>query len=104
MRSRDAVKWHCRGYIALQLPPRHVFWRKTAQHCFYCDRVPPLQERQLDHLTPVVRGGTHEEGNIVPCCRACNRRKNDQTLDEFRTTQGLQHFPGERRMPHAPAP
>jgi len=29
----------------------------------------------MDHLVPVVRGGTSTRGNLVPACRECNSRK-----------------------------
>lgn len=38
----------------------------------------------IDHLIPLVRGGTHGVGNLAAMCRSCNSRKNARTLTEWR--------------------
>ncbi len=41
--------------------------------CAYCrQRVDRLEQ---DHIVPLVRGGLHAAGNIVPACRSCNATK-----------------------------
>lgn len=47
--------------------------------CAYCDA--PATE--IDHLTPISRGGTGERENLAPACRSCNARKGDATAEEF---------------------
>ena len=47
--------------------------------CFYCGE--PATE--IDHLTPISRGGTGELSNLASSCRSCNARKRDLTVDEF---------------------
>lgn len=47
--------------------------------CFYCGRI----GTEIDHMTPISRGGTGERANLVPCCRRCNSRKGNQTAEEF---------------------
>lgn len=44
--------------------------------CFYCGRASSRME--ADHLIPIERGGTNIWWNLVPACRSCNRKKNDQ--------------------------
>lgn len=47
---------------------------------------------EVDHLTPVARGGTSQIGNLTLACTPCNRAKLAKTLDEFlewRTERGL---------------
>lgn len=53
----------------------------TARHCWYCDARDV--DITIDHLTPVSRGGTHANNNIVPACRSCNSRKGNKTLEEY---------------------
>lgn len=38
---------------------------------------------EIDHITPVSRGGTNDLDNLVPVCRSCNASKNDKTLAEW---------------------
>lgn len=39
--------------------------------CFYCGG----EFMELDHYTPVTKGGTHVLDNVRPSCRTCNSRK-----------------------------
>jgi 5-methylcytosine-specific restriction enzyme A len=51
--------------------------------CHYCQKKFPPKELTMDHVTPLARGGTSTEGNIVPACRDCNRDKKLSTpLDD----------------------
>jgi 5-methylcytosine-specific restriction endonuclease McrA len=43
--------------------------------CVYCGQIYPAAELTLDHVEPRVKGGDHSDGNLVACCRACNRAK-----------------------------
>lgn len=56
--------------------------RKLDGRCRYCNARFNGSE-ELDHLTPVARGGTNEIGNLTYACHACNRAKGSKTLDEF---------------------
>lgn len=38
---------------------------------------------EVDHLTPIARGGTSQIGNLTLACTPCNRAKLAKTLDEF---------------------
>jgi len=53
------------------------WWKnRVAQgRCHYCGGTFPPSELTMDHLVPVVRGGTSTRGNLVPACRECNSRK-----------------------------
>lgn len=43
--------------------------------CHYCGRRFPPGELTMDHVVPIVRGGTSSRANLVPACRECNNRK-----------------------------
>ena len=50
--------------------------------CRYCgDEL--SGQGEIDHITPVARGGTAKRGNLTIACSACNRAKLAKTLDEF---------------------
>lgn len=50
--------------------------------CFYCPR--DLNGGgELDHKTPLSRGGTHWPENLALACLGCNRDKHAKTAEEF---------------------
>lgn len=55
-------------------------WKAQGRVCFYC----PELATTVDHVIPLVRGGTNYEGNLVPCCRRCNSSKAARTVAEWR--------------------
>ena len=42
-----------------------------------------LDAATLDHLTPLIRGGTNDDANLVTSCEACNRIKAHWSVGEF---------------------
>lgn len=56
--------------------------------CFYCD-TDVSTKFTVDHLIPLVRGGSDGPENIVIACANCNFRKADKTPEEF--AAGVKH-------------
>ncbi len=54
--------------------------------CAYCGREEKLE---IEHMTPLSRGGKHEIGNIVPACKPCNSSKRSKTAEEFAQVLGF---------------
>lgn len=50
--------------------------------CFYCGKELNAQY-ELDHRTPLSRGGTDWPENLCCACDWCNRRKHMKTAEEF---------------------
>jgi 5-methylcytosine-specific restriction endonuclease McrA len=53
-------------------------WRileRDGYRCVYCGVEFPAAELTLDHVEPRMRGGDSSPGNLVTCCRECNREK-----------------------------
>jgi 5-methylcytosine-specific restriction endonuclease McrA len=49
--------------------------QETFDHrCGYCHRRAKGHLTQ-DHITPLIKGGSHTFANIVPACRSCNAKK-----------------------------
>jgi hypothetical protein len=44
--------------------------------CVYCGRKPPEIELVIDHILPVVEGGTNHIWNLVAACKECNAGKS----------------------------
>lgn len=59
----------------LRLQRRHNFC------CVYCGERRRLT---MDHVVPLVRGGTHSIGNILPACLSCNCRKQGRFVMEWK--------------------
>lgn len=60
-------------------------WRRLVarfgHRCAYCG----LKRRlTVDHVIPLIRGGEHRIGNVLPACRSCNSSKKDKLLAEWR--------------------
>ena len=53
------------------------WWKtlKAAGICHYCGQKVGAENLTMDHVIPVVRGGSSTKGNIVPACSDCNRDK-----------------------------
>jgi Restriction endonuclease len=49
-------------------------------HCAYCWKTGV--ELTIDHMIPIVAGGSHTLDNIVPACKSCNAAKSHRSLLE----------------------
>lgn len=73
-RDTEGIRWRDRKALLRK-------WKQQQRACYYgCGRPGDT----IDHLIPLVRGGTSYEGNLVPCCRACNSSKQDRLPIEYR--------------------
>lgn len=54
---------------------------KWGRECAYCGAEGvPLEK---EHIVPRDRGGSNRPSNLCPACEECNRRKGNQTAEEF---------------------
>jgi 5-methylcytosine-specific restriction endonuclease McrA len=51
--------------------------------CFWCKRMTDVEEREVDHLLPLTRGGDHTAANLRITCITCNQMKRDLLPEEF---------------------
>ena len=58
--------------------PHHPNWKAGCMH-----RAIPLLCAEVDHLSPVARGGSNEVSNLRTACAPCNTRKADFLLEEI---------------------
>jgi len=61
----------------------HLVFKRDNYTCHYCGQVGGILE--IDHLTPISRGGTNDLNNLKASCRKCNRQKKDKTEQEYLT-------------------
>ena len=48
-----------------------------------CSSCGSSDDLVVDHVIPIVRGGSSERNNLQCLCAACNRAKGRMTMDEF---------------------
>ena len=48
--------------------------------CQYCGSK---EELEVDHIVPLINGGTNEDDNLITACHKCNTLKSDKSLEEF---------------------
>ena len=61
-------------------PLRFEVLARDGYHCRYCGASASETPLHVDHIVPVVEGGTNELGNLITACRDCNLGKSDSTL------------------------
>lgn len=64
-------------------------WRDVLKHfenvCCYCGAKLTNDNATMDHLVPINKKslGLHAWGNVVPCCRHCNKEKHHSDWETF---------------------
>jgi hypothetical protein len=69
------------------------FFELTQMPCYYCSSVPATTRRSKTQNGPFVYNGVDRKenergyinGNVVPCCKICQRAKMDMPFKEFVT-------------------
>lgn len=56
-------------------------WRRMGAVCAYCATG---AAETIDHVVPLVRGGSNTEGNLLPACKRCNSSKGARLIIEWR--------------------
>lgn len=56
--------------------------RELKDRCNYCG-IPLHGEGQIDHITPLIRGGSNDPENLTLACDRCNKEKHGKTLHEY---------------------
>lgn len=91
LRRRWAVqRGHARKYRAhdtLTFEELEDVSEKANGVCHYCQVHFGRSALTVDHVVPLVRGGTNTADNIVMACSACNMSKNDRQLPRRKPCQ-----------------
>lgn len=51
--------------------------------CYWCGCGLSEENRDIEHVTPLSRGGRHDASNLVASCRFCNRSKGNKLYWEW---------------------
>jgi len=60
---------------------REYLLEKCERKCSYCGAIDIRLE--IDHIIPKSSGGTDAVSNLTICCRSCNEKKGNNTLQDF---------------------
>ena len=63
---------------------REDLYRRQQGRCVYCGSRQRMDLMDIDHRTPLSRGGSNDRRNLQLLCRTCNLRKGTKTDREFR--------------------
>ena len=63
---------------------RQDLYRRQQGRCLYCGGRQRMDLMDIDHRTPLARGGSNDRRNLQLLCRTCNLRKGTKTDREFR--------------------
>ena len=62
---------------------RRAIHAREGGACFYCLRRTPSRAHCLDHVVPLMEGGSNSYRNLVSCCMGCNSEKRVQAAADF---------------------
>ncbi len=65
---------------------RFEVFKRDSFSCQYCGKMPPDITLEIDHVTPVSRGGENDINNLITACFDCNRGKSNIKLDTLPNT------------------
>ena len=78
LNSTEFLECHPRKYLTES--QKKKLFKKSQYRCAICgsEEEPGIQGLQADHKIPLIRGGSHEDGNWQSLCVTCNviKRRN----------------------------
>lgn len=57
--------------------------RRDGCVCAYCGAA----ATEVDHIVPLIQGGSNDPGNLAAACRPCNGGKSGRTPEQWRDRQ-----------------
>jgi hypothetical protein len=60
-------------------------WKQEGRLCELCPLIGKAAARAttIDHVLPLIRGGTNHEHNLIPACKQCNSSKHASLLSDW---------------------
>ncbi len=69
-----------RGTKALKSNVKNRILEKTDGLCAVCGKTLAYEKVTIEHYIPKYFGGTDDERNLLPLCKACNKRKGSRIV------------------------
>lgn len=93
LRSRDKKLRRASGIEAASdgslTPAALVAMFAAAKSCPFCHKRMRSQDKSLDHIVPLSKGGAHSVLNTLVCCKRCNAKKHARPIASM-LTEGQQ--------------
>ena len=79
---------------------RKQIFKKTNGHCLYCMRKLTMNIEEVsdnirymtvDHIVPLMRGGTNEFDNLIAACDPCNYKKGNRRIEYLKVIKREKH-------------
>ncbi|WP_158969724.1 HNH endonuclease [Paraglaciecola sp. L3A3] len=96
--KRQALNQQAKGnYTEVDL---NKIRKELDNKCRYC-RAELKGSCEVDHMTPIARGGTNWPSNITLSCSQCNREKHDKTVAQYIQWRKDRGLPVYEKQQHA---
>lgn len=82
LHNKNARKWGVDGHITRNDWLQILF--ASEGYCHYCKQHIGYARLVLEHVTPMVAGGSNDPENIVAACVSCNSKKAKSSVAEWR--------------------
>jgi len=83
MNKRTKKRKEQGGRINFSDEIRVVLWNRNGRICLLCNNlITDFASAHVDHMTPVVKGGTNNLGNLCLAHAQCNKEKHNKTFAE----------------------
>ena len=57
---------------------------RDGNNCLFCKKsITKSSDLTIDHIVPLIKGGTNHHNNLALCCSNCNAEKGRLLLTEF---------------------
>jgi 5-methylcytosine-specific restriction endonuclease McrA len=103
--ATKAAKWRTNNPLYLAQHRAHQLRRRARKHgqdtgmatttfiktllaeriCTWCDKETAEDQRTIDHVVSLDKGGLHDPINLVMACKSCNSSKRNKDAGEFIT-------------------
>ena len=71
----------CKKREAISTRRRFEIFKRDNFTCQYCGQHPPQAVLEIDHIVPVAAGGDSGNPNLITACKACNRGKGAEKIE-----------------------
>lgn len=81
---RRAVKLGCSHSEAKAITAWIRQWKSRSEvRCYWCGKTVKPSGCHVDHIIPIIRGGSHSTSNLCISCAGCNQRKSAKSVLEW---------------------